>query len=1153
MPCPNCGSINPEANKFCGACGTELVAVCSSCGTSNPPTSKFCGECGSALAPGENPTRTATPVRAEQRLVSVLFADLVGFTPFSESRDSEEVRDMLTTYFDRSRAVIGRFGGTVDKFIGDAVMAVWGATGAQEDDAERSVRASLELVDMVAVLGDEIGVPELALRAGVTTGETSVGPGGNEKGLVVGDLVNTASRLQSIAEPGAVFVGEATRNLTAASIQYEPRGEQTVKGKDAPVTAFHALRVVGERGGARIGEELEAPFTGREVELRMLKDQLHAAAAEGSARLVSVIGDAGIGKSRLSWELEKYLDGLADDVYWHRGRSPSYGDGLAMWALGEMVRSRAGITETEDPSRARLKLRTAVAEYVESEDDRTWLEPRLAALIGLEEAPGGDREELYAALRSFFQHISTRGVTALVFEDMHWADPGLLDFVAELVERSPRHPILVVTLARPELLETHPGWGAGRANFLSIHLGPLGDDSMRTLVSGMVPGIAEQAVDAIVARAAGIPLYAVEFVRMLVGSGELTLDEGVYRLTDDVGDLALPDSLQAVIGARIDRMSPEDRELVQDAAVLGHSFTVEGLAVVRQSDVESLATDLDRLVRQHVLEIEDDPRSPERGQYVFVQSAIREVAYGRLSKTDRHVRHLRVAEYFEGLSDSTGLVGAVASHYLAAADNAPAEEAAGLLERGRAALTEAAARAAALQSHAAALSLLDQALELAPPPEEHAALLEAAARSAAWGSEVDRAIELADRAAGEHATLGDRQAELRARRLQAFALNSNFRADEGVALLRPIYDSIDDPTTAEELELSLEMGRAHMLDQDFEPAVQVLERVLGRAEQQLEPDAIIDGLITKATALGGVGRLLEAVAILSGAVELADEHELQDKAIRAFNNLYVVRSYDAPGAALEAADELLGRVRRLGAPAWLNRATGDMAHASVAHGDLDRALALAEELQSLAVSDLERGTAAHLLALIRSLRGEPGALEELHGLAGQWDGATDTQLRGYVASMKAGASMISGDFEGMYEWSLLDRSPTGFVLLMEAAIALWDRDLIRDAVEFIEEHGLEGRLSRAARRLRDAAIAVQDGSEGAAIAMSDAVDEWCRHVDPLGKAFMRVVFCKAMPDDDGARRAGVTGLQWLHDHGMTALVELAVDWVPEDVEQAASA
>ena len=262
---------------------------------------------------------------AERRLVSVLFADLVGFTPFAEDRDAEDVRETLTRYFDLASEVIGRYGGTVEKFIGDAVMAVWGAPVAREDDAERAVRAGLELVDAVRALG-----PGIQARAGVLTGEAAVTLGATNQGMVAGDLVNTAARLQSVAPPGSVLVGEATHRSASSAIVFEEVGEQLLKGKVSPVPAWRALRVVAEVGGRNRSEGLEAPFVGRDEEFRLLKDLFHATTRENRVRLVSVIGPAGIGKSRLSWEFLKYIDGLLETVWWHSGRSPAYGEGITL-------------------------------------------------------------------------------------------------------------------------------------------------------------------------------------------------------------------------------------------------------------------------------------------------------------------------------------------------------------------------------------------------------------------------------------------------------------------------------------------------------------------------------------------------------------------------------------------------------------------------------------------------------------------------------------------------------------------------------------------------------------------------------------------------------------------------------------------------------
>ncbi len=330
MICPSCSAPNEAGRKFCGECGTRLAQPCPSCGTVNASGIRFCGECGNLLAasPATSGTAAIAPVAvaaqavaglgplptafvarpapiAERRLVSVLFADLVGFTTLSEGRDPEAVRELLARYFEQAADVIGRYGGTVEKFIGDAVMAVWGAPTAHEDDAERAVRAALDLVDMVRELG-----PGIQARAGVLTGEAAVTIGATGQGMVAGDLVNTASRLQSVAAPGTVLVGETTYRVTAEAVAYESAGEHVVKGKAAPVPAWRAMRVVAQRKGLGRDDRLESPFVGRDAELRLLKDLFHATSREHRVRLVSITGQAGIGKSRLAWEFLKYVDGV---------------------------------------------------------------------------------------------------------------------------------------------------------------------------------------------------------------------------------------------------------------------------------------------------------------------------------------------------------------------------------------------------------------------------------------------------------------------------------------------------------------------------------------------------------------------------------------------------------------------------------------------------------------------------------------------------------------------------------------------------------------------------------------------------------------------------------------------------------------------------
>ena len=463
----------------------------------------------------------------------MLFADLVGFTTLAADRDPEAVRDLLTRYFDVAREIVERYGGTVEKFIGDAVMAVWGTPIALEDDAERAVRTALDLIEAVRELDAGADGRGLEARAGVLTGEAAVTIGATGQGMVAGDMVNSASRLQSVAPPGTVLVGESTYRAASRAIAFAEAGDQVLRGKKAPVPAWQALRVVAKRGGEGRAEGLEAPFVGREDELRLLKDFFHATSRERRARLVSVTGQAGIGKSRLGWEFLKYLDGVLETVYWHSGRSPAYGEGITFWALGEMVRRRAGLAEGDDETKTRQGIRASLAEFVPDEAERRWIEPALIFLLGYGEAPAGGREELFAAWRTFFERIATEHPVLLVFEDLQWADAGLLDFIDHILEWSTNHPIYVVTLARPELLERRPDWGAGRRNFVALSLPPLSEASMRELLAGLVPGLPAPAVRAILERADGIPLYAVETVRMLVAEGRLEL--GRRHLPADVG------------------------------------------------------------------------------------------------------------------------------------------------------------------------------------------------------------------------------------------------------------------------------------------------------------------------------------------------------------------------------------------------------------------------------------------------------------------------------------------------------------------------------------------------------------------------------------------------------------------------------------------
>jgi class 3 adenylate cyclase/tetratricopeptide (TPR) repeat protein len=1103
MICGSCGTANREGRKFCSECATPLAAACPACGAANERGEKFCGDCAAPL-PGAAPASVAgagagagwegpgaRPAIAERRLVSVLFADLVGFTPFAEEKDPEEVRELLGRYFDLAREVIERYGGTVEKFIGDAVMALWGAPVAREDDAERAVRAALELADAVPGLG-----PTIRARCGVLTGEAAVTLGATGQGLVAGDLVNTAARLQSVAPPGSVLVGEATMRAASAAIAYEEAGEQVLKGKAAPVPAWRALRILAERGGRGRSDLPEPPFVGRDEELRLLRDAVTAVGRDRRARLVSITGPGGIGKSRLAWELEKWVDGVAEPVYWHRGRSPSYGEGISFWALGEMVRRRAGLAETDDETTTRERIAATVSEHVPSDDDRRWVEPALLTLLGLEPAPAGGRDVLFAAWRIFFERIAQQGTTVLLFEDLQWADTGLLDFVEQLLAWSRSSPILVVTLARPELFERRPGWGSSARSVTTLALEPLAAEAMRRLLDGFVPGLPEPAIAAILARADGIPLYAVETVRALVAEGRLAESDGAYRPVGDLETLAIPDTLRSLIAARLDALEPADRALVQAASVLGHSFTLGGIAAATGEDPTSLEPRLATLVRRELLSLEADPRSPERGQYTFVQSLIREVAYGTLARRDRRERHLAVARWYEVLDDEE-LAGALASHYLEAhRASAAGPEADAVAVQARLALRGAAERAAALGAHEQAIAHFEQALEVTPEAAERAELLLRAARSSDLASRYAAAVSFAEQASAAFEAAGDATGAVRARsELGAILLDAARIADARDVLettVAGIDEAVDPAVRAQVLS---NLSRSLMRSDEPGRAIEEADRALAIAERLDLEQIVADTFNNKGSSLGYLGRRREAVALLEAAVAVARAGGFVGAELRALANLGAIVSGDDRPRALVVGREALALARRVGHRMMANWLTGGVIINAFAVADnWDRAVAEGEEALA-AVTD--PGDELRLLAfttLIRVSRGDPtdaavSRLEELVG-AGATSDPGDEQM---VRLIRALRRTNDGDLEGAFDEALgaveLFSAFAQPCLRIAGRAALWAGDVGRARAAAERAERLPD-TSAAIRRLHaamEAGIAALEGRRREAIGSYRAV------------------------------------------------------------------
>lgn len=1087
MICQACGAENRADRRFCRECGESLAAGCPSCGASNDPEDLFCGSCGTAL--GDAPARPAQPTLAqpplpvaERRLVSVLFADLVGFTSLAEDRDPEETRELLSRYFELAREIIGRYGGTVEKFIGDAVMAVWGAPTALEDDAELSVRAGLELVDAVPTLG-----PGLQARAGVLTGEAAVTIGAQGEGMVAGDLVNTAARLQSVAEPGTVLVGESTERAAAKAIAFEAVTDQSLKGKQAPVRAFRAVRVVAEVGGAGRSEMLEAPFVGRLEELRLLKDLFHSTGREKRTRLVSVIGPAGIGKSRLAWEFLKYIDGLVDLIYWHAGRSPAYGSGLSFWALGEMVRERCGLRETDDQETTRDKVRATVEEWVADGEERRWIESALLSLLGVGDALPGGRDEMFAAWRTFFERISERGTVVMLFEDLHWADPGLLDFIDHVMEWARSLPIYVVTLARPELLEKRPDWGAGKRNFISVSLDPLTTDEMRDLLHGMVPGLPESTLRAIVERADGIPLYAVETIRMLVADGKLVEQGGVYAPIGDISSLAVPETLTALIAARLDGLDKADRDVLQHAAVLGVSFTVDSLGALTGIPSEHIEPRLRALTKREVLRFDAHPRSPERGQYAFVQSLIREVAYNTLAKPERRARHLAAARYFESLGGDE-LAGALAMHYHAAYENSPpGPEADAVAAQARLALRGAGDRAAALGSHEQAGAYYMQAMGVTSDPGEQADLLLKAGASLMQISYDGGGIEALERAVALRRELGDPTALAVATTALARGHLTWFRPSRAQPLLEDAVIELSD-VMKEPAGITLrgQLARTHMMASNGERALATVDQVLADAEDANLLDVVADALITRGSILGQMYRAIEGTGAIKAGIDLAERLGIQETELRGLNNLAGQVSDLDPAYSMAVIDRTLPLAKRLGQRAIVENLEQSRWNAQVLLGQWDESAA---EAQSKLVEESDpesREIPLLTLITIRSARGEDSSAEFdelMASLRVSEETIKVTQIHDNLAIV----SFLRGDLSEARREALASNAMLAYPPIVQIAVrtSLW-RQSAADAssdLETLRATGSHGLFPDAQLTVFAAGLAALEGDTPNALAL----------------------------------------------------------------------
>ena len=912
------------------------AVTCPSCGKELPGEFPFCPFCGATL--GASPAAGLE----ERKVVTVIFVDLVGFTARSETLDPEDVRALLGPYHARLRADLERYGGTVEKFIGDAVMALFGAPVAREDDPERAVRAALAIRAWAEEQGDAFQV-----RIGVNTGEALVAldaRASEGETMASGDVVNTAARLQSAAALNGILVGEHTYRATTDVIVYREAAPVTAKGKSAPIDVWEPLEA-RSRFGVDLSPRSSAELVGRTRDLELLVSTFDRAREDRRPQLVTLVGVPGIGKSRLVSELFRSIDEGVEFVRWRQGRSLPYGEGVTFWALAEIVKAEAGILDSDTLDLAEEKLRETVDRVFPGNTEADWVYGHLRPLAGLTEDGAGSQEESFAAWRRFLEALAEGEPLVLVFEDLHWADDALLDFVDGLVDRASGVPMLVLGTARPELLERRSGWGGGKPNALTISLSPLSDEETALLVRGILDNSTLDAVteEALLARAGGNPLYAEQYARVLQERGDL---------------LELPESVQGIIAARLDALSDAEKLLLQDAAVVGKVFwlgAAEAVGGVPHWQAEEMLHSLER--KEFVQRARASSVGNET-EYAFRHVLIRDVAYGQIPRAARSTKHERVATWIESLGRPEEQAEMLAHHYLHALELAEAAglDTVALRTAARAALRSAGDRAAALYSVETAVRFYDAALELSTEDDpERVELL------------FKRAVPV-----GHHVGGGDL---------------------DRLAEARDALLAIGDRTRAAEAEILI--SQTYWMQSRRELSDEHSERALALVRDSPPSRPRIWVLIRNASRAGLMGDDESAIALASEALAEAEALGYDEGRSESLNLLGIQRVYSGDPSGLEDIERSVALARGTTAAGTLTRALNSLSVAYQVRGDIEASYAARLDSARSAVR-----TGSETL-----LRWFGGALCDHRYRLGDWDDALET-ANGFIATVEAGTPNV---------------------------------------------------------------------------------------------------------------------------------------------------
>jgi class 3 adenylate cyclase/tetratricopeptide (TPR) repeat protein len=960
--CHSCDRALEPGTRFCPACGTAVGAACDACGTALPEDASFCPSCGTPTGIGATPA--AEPAR-ERKVATMLFADLVGSTAMAEAYDPEVVSRIVRGVFERLAEEVRRYEGTIEKFAGDAMLAVFGVPVIHEDDPERAVRAALEMQAAVSQMAEDLGPGgiQARVRIGIETGEVLVDldrASGARDLFVSGDAVNTAARLQTAAEPGSVVVGAGTYAVTQDVVDYEELRPAALKGKADLVLAWRAVTVKARRGGVRSPLGIEAPLIGRDEELALLKETIRRAATSGRPQLVTVIGAAGVGKSRLTWELEKYLDGLPEAFHWRKGRCLSYGQ-ASYSALADAIKADIRAAD-DDPSATvigKLDARLSELEGAPSPEVRI----ALLATLGLE-GEALTRDRLVDGWTRYLGLIAAAAPLVLVLEDIHWADEGLLDFI-EYLARWGEGPIAILCLARHELFDRRSSWGGGIANAATIVLEPLSVAETAQLVDGLFSGGLPEALrERVVGLAGGNPLFAEELIRMFVDRGVLRLADGAWELARPVEEVEVPSSIQAVLAARLDGLPGDEKRLAQNAAVVGRIFWDVLVAHLGRLGPGPTG-DLLRRLRVKELVV---PRQPSSlvgaAEFGFRHVLVRDVAYDSLPKRERATLHADVAGWAEStLADRIDeFAELVAAHLesalayegeLVASPSDPALG--GLRELAYRAAVRAARRAASVSALPAAQRwqrfAIDQARLLDAPVRDRIDLAidyyaylwhepEPAERAAIFAE----AVELFDRL--RDPTDDDRQLRARLQAALAEALLETNQIETAQATLREGIAALGtDPPSRGRADLQRVLGWTLWRTGSPGEATPILERAVADARASGSDEALRWALHELGLAETQIGRMDDGLELMEESLEMARRDGDRALLARCYINLSSTRS-DRGDPWSEVApmyEEGLQLARRDGAVATICWLATNLSWEMLDLGRIDESMDLASE------------------------------------------------------------------------------------------------------------------------------------------------------------------------------------------------------------------